>query len=202
MSEINRRDLLRGAAAVGVQSLLARKALALGIGGASVPQDAAAGFVAVAPRERLLLDFDWKFVLGNACDPSRDLGFDADQAGLSKTVGYDFATEKFDDSRWRSLNLPHDWAVELPFVHDDALQSHGYKPLGRKYPETSVGWYRRGFDIPAGDFGRRIVLEFDGAFRSALVFLNGSLIGRHDSGYTPFRFDISDFVNYGGRNIL
>ena len=121
---------------------------------------------------------------------------------LSKTVGFDFATEKFDDSRWQLLKLPHDWAVELPFVHDEALQSHGYKPLGRSYPETSIGWYRRGFDIPAGDFRRRIVLEFDGVFRSALVFLNGSLIGRHDGGYTPFRFDISDFVNYGGRNVL
>src|SRR6185437_2930222 len=85
---------------------------------------------------------------------------------------------------------------------DEALQSHGYKPLGRNYPETSIGWYRRGFDIPARDFGRRIVLEFDGALQSAQVFLNGSLIGRHDSGYTPFRFDISDFVSYGGRNIL
>ena len=200
MTEINRRDILRGAAAVGVQSLLARKALARGFGGAFVPHDAAD--IAVAPRERLLLDFDWKFTLGHACDPSRDLGFAANLEGLSKTVGFDFATEKFDDSRWRSLSLPHDWAVELPFVHDEALQSHGYKPLGRNYPETSIGWYRRAFDIPAGDSGRRIVLEFDGAFRSALVFLNGSLIGRHDSGYTPFRFDISDFVNYGGRNLL
>ena len=202
MSEVNRRDLLRGAAAVGLQSLVARKAFALGIGAASVPQDAAHGSAAVSPRERLLLDFDWKFLFGHASDPSRDLGFGASLEELSKTVGFDFATEKLDDSRWRPLNLPHDWAVELPFVHDEALQSHGYKPLGRNYPETSIGWYRRGFDIPASDFGRRIVLEFDGAFQSALVFLNGSLIGRHDSGYTPFRFDISDFVNYGGRNIL
>ncbi|HEX5208564.1 MAG TPA: beta-galactosidase GalA [Steroidobacteraceae bacterium] len=203
MFVMNRRELLRGgAAAVGLCSLVARKLLARGIEGASAPQHAQYGFAAVAPRERLLLDFDWKFVLGHAGDPSRDLGFGANLEELSKTVGFDFATEKFDDSRWRSLNLPHDWAVELPFVHDEALQSHGYKPLGRNYPETSIGWYRRAFDIPAGDFGRRIVLEFDGAFRRVLVFLNGSLIGRHDSGYTPFRFDISDFVNYGGRNIL
>ena len=55
----------------------------------------------------------------------------------------------FDDSKWRALNLPHDWAVELPFVRDEEQNSHGYKPLGRRYPETSVGWYRREFEIPA-----------------------------------------------------
>lgn len=201
MVEMNRRDLLCGAAAVGVQTLLAGSALARAAAGAAVPPEAN-GFAAVTPRERLLLDFGWKFTPGNACDPSRDLGFGAGLDDFSKSVGFDFATEKLDDSRWRALNLPHDWAVELPFVWDETLQSHGYKPLGRKYPETSIGWYRRGFDIPAADFGRRIVLEFDGAFRSSLVFLNGSYIGRNDSGYTPFRFDVSDFVNYGGRNIL
>ncbi len=202
MSEMNRRELLRGAAAVGVGSLLARNALAVATAGASSQQDQAYGFAAVAPRERLLLDFDWKFVLGHACDPARDLGFGGNLEDLSKTVGFDFATDKFDDSRWRSLNLPHDWAVELPFVHDEAQRSHGYKPLGRSYPETSIGWYRRSFEIPAADAGRRIVLEFDGAFQSSLVFINGSLVGRHDSGYTPFRVDITDFVNYGGRNVL
>ena len=139
---------------------------------------------------------------GHASDPLRDLDFGAGQGDFAKTRNFDFATAEFDDSRWRSLNLPHDWAVELPFVRDEALQSHGYKPLGRSYPETSVGWYRRGFDIPATDSGRRIVLEFDGAFRSALVFVNGCFIGRNDNGYAPFRFDISDFVHYGARNIL
>ena len=202
MVEINRRDLLRGAAAVGANTLLTGRALARAIAGFPTPGDAAHGFAALAPRERLLLDFGWKFMLGNACDPSRDLGFGGDLGDFSKTVNFDFATGKLDDSAWRSRNLPHDWAVELPFVWDETLQSHGYKPLGRKYPETSIGWYRRGFDLPAEDNGRRIVLELDGAFHSALVFLNGSLIGRNDAGYVPFRFDISDFVNYGGHNIL
>lgn len=202
MTEMSRRNLLRGAAAVGLHSMVTPRVLARGIDEASVPQHPLEGLAAGFSRKRLLLDFDWKFAFGHADDPARDLGFGATLEEFSKTVGFDFATEKFDDSRWRSLNLPHDWAVELPFVRDAALQSHGYKPLGRAYPETSIGWYRRGFDISAGDLGRRIVLEFDGAFRSALLFVNGSLIGRHDSGYTPFRFDISDFVNFGARNVL
>jgi beta-galactosidase len=121
----------------------------------------------------LLLDFGWKFFQGHGSDPYRDLGFGAGQGDFAKSGGFDFATEKFDDSKWRSLNLPHDWAVELPFVHDEALQGHGYKPLGRRYPETSVGWYRRAIEIPDSDRGRRVSIEFDGGFRDALVFLNG-----------------------------
>ena len=157
---------------------------------------------AASPRERLLLDFGWKFFQGHASDPRRDLGFGMGQGDFAKSGEFDFATAKFDDSKWRSLNLPHDWAIELPFARDAELESHGFKPLGRRYPETSVGWYRRGFDIPKEDFGRRIVVEFDGAFRSTLVFFNGYFIGRNDNGYAPFRFDLTDFVNYGGRNFL
>jgi beta-galactosidase len=202
MLDENRRDILRGAVAIAVRSLLIGAVPAVGIAASNRADGDTAPLTAVPPRERLLLDFGWKFFPGHACDPLRDLGFDGNQADFSKTGGFEFATEKFDDSAWRSLNLPHDWAVELPFVRDEALQSHGYKPLGRKYPETSVGWYRRGFDIPASDSGRRIVIEFDGAFRNTLVFVNGSLVGRNDNGYTPFRIDVSDFVQYGARNVL
>ena len=124
------------------------------------------------------------------------------QGDFAKTGEFAFSTQKFDDSKWRPLNLPHDWAVELPFVRDEELQGHGYKPLGRRYPETSVGWYRRTFDVPKEDSGRRTFIEFDGAFRSALVFLNGYFIGRNDNGYAPFRFDLTDFLNYGGKNFL
>ena len=87
-------------------------------------------------------------------------------------------------------------------MRDDELNSHGFKPLGRRYPETSVGWYRREFDIAASDLGRRIAVEFDGAFRSVLVFVNGCFIGRNDNGYAPFAFDLTDFLNYGARNCI
>src|SRR5258708_4384986 len=157
---------------------------------------------AVAPREHLLLDFGWKFQFGHGSDPARDLGFGSTQGDFAKSGEFKFATEKFDDSRLRALNLPHDWAVELPFVRDESLQGHGYKPLGRSYPETSVGWYRRAFDIPESDRGRRLVLDFDGAFRDALVFVNGYFLGRNNNGYAPFRFDFSDFANYGGKNYV
>ena len=142
------------------------------------------------------------FTFGNGADPAKDLGFGNGQGDFAKTGDFEFAKAKFDDSKWRTLNLPHDWAVELPFVRDDELASHGFKPLGRRYPETSVGWYRREFDIPASDAGRRIWVEFDGAFRDVLVFVNGCFIGRNDNGYAPFRFDLTDFLAFGEKNYI
>ena len=203
MPSFTRRDVLRSGLVLSASTLVpgsVQRANALLSRYADVPSAEASS--AVAPRERLLLDFGWKFVFGNGEDPRRDLGFGMGQGDFSKSGDFEFATAKLDDSKWRSLNLPHDWAVELPFVWDEEQQSHGYKPLGRRYPETSVGWYRRVFDIPKEDEGRRISIEFDGAFRDALVFLNGYFIGRNDNGYAPFCFDLTDFLDYGGKNYL
>jgi len=97
-------------------------------------------------RERLLMDFGWRFHLGHASDPSRDFGLGAPSwdAAFAKTGGLPEVTQvKFDDSSWRAVDLPHDWAVELPFKNDPELPGHGGKPLGRAYPETSIGWYRK-----------------------------------------------------------
>ena len=204
MTEPTRRDLLRTGLAAAASSLASRIVGARGgaLPGAAAETAAARAPAASAPREQLLFDFGWKFFMGNDSDPLRDLDFGKGLEDFSKTNNFEFATAKFDDSRWRTLNLPHDWAVELPFVRDEALKSHGYKPLGRNYPQYSVGWYRRTFEIPSTDAGRRIVVEFDGVFRSALVFVNGCFIGRNDDGYAPFRLDLTDFLTYGGKNFL
>jgi beta-galactosidase len=202
MPAFTRRDLLRSGAVLSATSLLSCHTLhAEGLLAAYAGQDPSA-HGAIAPRERFLLDFGWKFFQGSASNPAHDLGFGKNQGDFAKTGDFGFAESKFDDSKWRPLDLPHDWAVELPFVDDKALDGHGYKPLGRNYPETSVGWYRRSFDLPKEDAGRRITLDFDGVFRSSLVFLNGCFIGRNDNGYAPFRFDITDFVNPGEKNYL
>ena len=200
MPIINRREmLLSGLAASAVSSIPARAWARTDALLAALPEEAKA---AAGPRETLLFDFGWKFQLGNGSDPAHDLDFGKGQDDFSKTGEFEFATAKFDDSKWRSLNLPHDWAVELPFVWDDEQKDHGYKPLGRRYPETSVGWYRRTFDLPESDKGKRIRIEFDGAFRSAMVFVNGCFIGRNDNGYAPFGFDISDFLHFGEKNYV
>jgi len=168
--------------------------------------------VAASVRDRLLLDFGWRFHLGHACDKDKDFGFGLNQKTFAKAGEAVAAAAKldFDDSGWAAVNLPHDWAVELPFApstnppasDDDPRAAHGFKPLGREYPDTSIGWYRRVFEIPASDLGRRISLEFDGVFRDALVMFNGFIVARNESGYAPFRVDVTDFANYGGKNLI
>src|SRR5450755_2877808 len=210
MSDITRRDLLVSGLVFSASSLLTPSAWAQSVvsPGGTTHADITAVTPAIEPREQLLFDFGWKFILGHGSDPSKDLGFGFGQSDFTKTGDFKFSKAGFDDSQWRTLNLPHDWAVELPFIRDDSgagdnqLRSHGYKPLGRRYPETSVGWYRREFEIPASDLGRRVWVEFDGAFRDVLAFVNGCFIGRNNNGYAPFRFDLTDFLNYGGRNCI
>jgi len=167
-------------------------------GPASTPLAAAAG------RERLLLDFGWRFRFGHASDPTRDLGFGSGQSGNFQKTGTFLPASRpaFDDSDWTPVTLPHDWAVELPFQNDPALTSKGSYPLGRTYPETSVGWYRLAFELPESDAGRRISIEFDGVYRETLVALNGFYVGRHSGGYDPFSFDVTDFVTLGAPNVL
>jgi beta-galactosidase len=153
-----------------------------------------------AGRERLLLDFGWRFHFGHASDPDKDFGF---TGSFQKTGNFVPAgTLAFDDSEWRELDLPHDWAIELPFQNDPTLRSKGFYPLGKKYPATSVGWYRRLFELAPEDKGKRITVEFDGAYREAMVVCNNFYVGRHSGGYDPFSFDLTDFATPGGRNVL
>jgi beta-galactosidase len=167
--------------------------------------DAAFTRSAIMKRERLLLDFNWRFAFGHAADPVRDFGFggpavESTFAKADRMIA--IAELAFDDTKWEPIRLPHDWAVALPFVTGKELAPHGSRPIGRTFPETSVGWYRRHFLIPESDRGRRIALEFDGIFRDAMVFLNGHFLARNLSGYAPLRVEIADYVNYGGGNVL
>jgi beta-galactosidase len=146
-----------------------------------------------SPREKLLLDFSWKFHLGDDWPGVLRL----DKAGESGGP----AAEKFSDTSWRSVNLPHDWAIELPF-DKSADTSHGFKPVGPNFPQNSIGWYRRTFELSAADSGKRIWLDFDGVFRDATVWVNGWLVTRHESGYYPFRADITDIAHFGGKNVV
>ena len=159
------------------------------------------------------MDEGWKFALGNAADKIKDfqycIGMPLAKAGPTEH-GFGAITIKFDDSAWRTVDLPHDWAVELPFMTNKEyfpqtpwrVMDHGYKPVGPMFPETSIGWYRKSFAVPKTDEDRRLSLVFDGSFRDTEVWLNGYRIGRHEGGYTGFRFDISDYINYGAQNVL
>jgi beta-galactosidase len=112
-----------------------------------------------AHRERLLLDSGWRFHFGHANDSAKDFSFGR-SGTFSKTGNFTApGRANYDDGDWKAVDLPHDWAVDLPFQNDPALQSRGFYPMGRNYPETSIGWYRRVFELPAADAGKRLSIE-------------------------------------------
>ena len=159
--------------------------------------------VPAPPRERLRMDSGWRFALGHPSDPARDFDHATRYFSYLAKAGFGDgpADPSFDDRAWRQLDLPHDWAVELPF-DGRGTASHGFKAIGRNFPENSVAWYRRTFSIPASDLGRRISIEFDGVYRDAAVWINGFYLGREPSGYLGFRHDLTDYLNYGGENVV
>ncbi|HZM02833.1 MAG TPA: hypothetical protein VFC44_07400, partial [Candidatus Saccharimonadales bacterium] len=103
-----------------------------------------------SPREKLLMDFGWRFHLGDEWGFSDRL----DKAGVNPGP----AARSFGDAAWRVVDLPHDWAIELPF-DSRADTSHGFKPVGPHFHTNDVGWYRRGFTLPETDKGRRLWLQ-------------------------------------------
>jgi beta-galactosidase len=155
-------------------------------------------------RERLSLDRNWRFALGHAADASRDFDFVRDRSLVKAGEARGAAGREFDDSKWRIVNVPHDWAIELPLdpKGDKELCDHGFHAIGPDHPQNSVGWYRRKFSIPRSDLGRRISIEFDGVFRDSIVWVNGFRMGRHESGYTSFCYDVTDVLSYGGENVV
>jgi beta-galactosidase len=154
-------------------------------------------------RERLIMDANWLFALGHAYDTDKDFKHGTSYFSYWAKTGYGDgpAAGNFDDRAWRVINLPHDWAVEMPF-DSKGSHSHGYKAIGRNFPETSVGWYRKKFSIPQSDLGRRILIEFDGIHRDSCLWINGFYIGTEHSGYSSFQYDITDYLNYGGENVI
>lgn len=129
----------------------------------------------------LLFDFDWYFHRGGA-------------------QGAEVAT--FDDSRWRKLDLPHDWSIEdipgtsSPFDPDAIGQvSSGFTVGG-------TGWYRKRFTIPAMDRNKRVYIQFDGVYMNTDVWVNGNHLGNHPYGYTSFWFDITEYIKAGEENVV
>ena len=156
-------------------------------------------------RETIRLDKGWKFAFGHAADPQKDFGCGTEYFNyLTKANSIHNEgpyAQKFDDSTWQKVQIPHDWVTTLPYA-PEASHSHGYKTVGWKYPETSVGWYRKSLNIGQEDFGKHLMLRFDGIFRNARVWFNGFYMGTEPSGYVTQVYDITPYINYGGDNLI
>lgn len=167
---------------------------------------AAFSLTASAQRTSESFNLDWRFSLGYASDMQRDFGHGTEYFTYMCKVGSNGENNgpinpKFDDSKWRKVTLPYDWVVDLPYSRE-ASHSHGYKTVGWKYPSMSVGWYRKRFSVPESDLGRHISVEFDGIYRDAQVFCNGYFLGQERSGYASTAYDLTDYLNYGGDNLI
>lgn len=190
------------------RELLGASAVALAVPGTFANATSAAADAAeVRTRERLT---NWRFHLGHAADIDKDFGFGRDQRTFAKAgEAAPAAAARFDDSGWNEIVVPHDWAVALPFAEgppvkgSDRGAAHGFKAIGREFPQNSIGWYRTPIAVTPADKGRRIWLEFDGVFRDSIVFVNGYDVAREESGYAPFNVRIDDFLDYdGGPNVV
>ncbi len=157
-------------------------------------------------RETVLFDNNWKFSFGDAASAADDFGYGTGTLFAKAGEAVGAVSPDFNDSSWRSLDLPHDWAVELDFVNlqgeGTGIKDHGFKPTSRIFPKTSIGWYRKTFIIPETDEGKGLSFRFDGVFRDCNVWLNGHLISRNLSGYSEFSCDIADYVKYGKKNVV
>lgn len=116
---------------------------------------------------------NWKFLLGDA--------------GNAQEIS-------FDDSRWRDITLPHDYSIEQGYSPNMEAES-GYLPGG-------IGWYRKNFTVPTSTANKQIRVDFDGVYMDATIYINGKEIGNHPYGYSPFSFDLTPYLNFGGDNVI
>lgn len=147
-----------------------------------------------AARERLSLDRGWLFHLGDVPMPELK-GHGVSYANAKAGNAWAAAGRVFDDSDWRKLDLPHDWAVEGPFDPNENI-SQGYRPRG-------IGWYRRYLRIDESDRGQHFELQFDAIATHSTVWINGNIVNRNWSGYNASYIDITPYLRYGdGMNTI
>ena len=213
MKTFSRRDLLKTgllapaavAAAQGMGPLGSAMEAAAQEPAAAAKSAANRSSVTAAGRERLLLDFGWRFHFGHADDPRRTSASAAAGRQLpeDRQLSCPPATIAFDDSDWRAVDLPHDWAIELPFKNDPGAGEQRLLPAGPRSirrPASAGTAASSSCRPPMRASASRS--SSTAAYRETMVVFNGFYIGRHSGGYDPFSFDVTDFANPGGRNVL
>ncbi len=133
--------------------------------------------VGYGQQARTVADFDrgWHFHLGDVSG--------GEKQGLN-------------DGGWRMLNLPHDWSIEGKFSKENpATPEGGALPGG-------IGWYRKTFTVPAEQEDKLVYIDFDGVYQKNDVWINGHHLGFRPNGYISFRYELTPYLNWGGKNII
>jgi beta-galactosidase len=130
--------------------------------------------IKIGPDRQIRFTQDWRFFKGDA-------------EGAEQPA--------FQDSAWRTLDLPHDWAIEGPF-------DQKYGPHQGGLPFYGTGWYRKHFTVPASARGREFKIQFDGAMSNSTVWLNGKRVGGRPYGYESFALDLTSQIKFGEENVL
>ena len=152
-------------------------------------------------QEKLAMSNGWSFKYVSPNDPKLESILKNYYYRNAQTRAYSWGWDElmqvsYNDSTWRKINVPHDFVVEGAPMKETNETDHGWL-------ERGIGIYRKIFDIPATDKGKRIWIRFEGVYRDAQVFVNGFKMIEHQSGYTPFRIDVSDVLHYGNkRNVI
>ena len=168
-----------------------------------------------SPRQRQLFNTDWRFVKGDPSGTDNQLAYakikdwvvatgpdflnpgypkpKRPEGNLGAAIAY--TQSSFDDGAWRKLDLPHDWGIEGPFAQENPGETG-------KLPWWGIGWYRKYFNVPAEDAGKRVFFEIDGAMSYATVWLNGQFVGGWPYGYTSWRVELTPFLKPGAENVL
>ena len=124
-----------------------------------------------ASAQRTVVKFnkDWKFYLGDD-SAAREI--------------------KYNDSNWRTLNLPHDWSIEGSFSEKyPTTFNQGALPAG-------IGWYRKTFSVPASSKERKVFINFDGVYRNSEVWINGHYLGKRPNGYISFQYELTPYLKF------
>ncbi len=126
-------------------------------------------------RQKIKFDYDWKFAKGDFSD-----AFERD----------------FNDSQWKKIDVPHDWAILDTFSKDN--------PTGRPggFASGGIGWYRKSFTLDKKDKNSKVFIEFDGVYENSEVWINGNYLGKRPFGYISFGYDLTPYLDFKGENLL
>jgi len=128
-------------------------------------------------QARKVINFDngWQFIKGEAASAE---------------------TPSFDDTKWRTLNVPHDWSIEGPYDKTNpSARGGGYLPTG-------IGWYRKTFQVDKADAKKIVTIEFDGVMANSDVWINGKHLGKRPYGYVSFAYDLTPYLNFNKPNVI